>query len=126
MRALLALVLMTGAAQAQPSRLIGDWQVQGLQQTALQDGDHVTLTLAEGRLSAHAGCNRVSMVFPWPEGGAPGPLISTRMACHGRPALLEAALIDALTRADGWWLASGALELLSGGQVVLRAVPRGQ
>jgi heat shock protein HslJ len=65
-------------------------EVRGQQLVA---GSAVTLTFADGRISANAGCNTMNGPATWDTGKlvVTGPLASTMMACS-----------DALTKQDQW------------------------
>lgn len=94
--------------------------------------DGVTIAFADDRVSGRSGCNRftggyAAGVLPPDAPGAPlafGPLAGTRMACPGRADEVEALVLPALARVDGFLLdASGRLLLLSDTEIVLVARP---
>ncbi|MFM8376364.1 MAG: META domain-containing protein, partial [Phenylobacterium sp.] len=88
--ALLALCLSACAATRPdaPPALSGDWRVEDLDGRGVPDRVPFAVGFADGRVSASAGCNRLSGAFE--QSGDRlriGPLASTRMACS--PALEE-------------------------------------
>ena len=121
MRALVVFMLLAGAAQAET--IEGRWRVAALEPLVLTEGDSIELTLVEGRISGNAGCNRFSASYTMDTGMVIGPIASTRMLCHGRAGEVEAAVLHALPSVTGWRLVEGALELLAGEAVALRALP---
>ena len=110
-----------------------EWRAVLVGAMRLSDEDGVTIGFAEGRVAGRSGCNRFTGGY---EAGtqaandvaAPlafSPLAGTRMACPGRGDEVEAQVLPALERVDGFLLdAQGRLLLLSGAEVVLVAVPR--
>ena len=83
------------------------WELVYWEGTPVPHGDNgepVILTFAEGRVSGHAGCNR--MMAGYELGPAAGKIAikgpaTTRMACEEGRMKFEAALTKALGAADG-------------------------
>ncbi|MCB1389743.1 MAG: META domain-containing protein [Rhodobacteraceae bacterium] len=102
----------------------GSWRVTEAGGLPLAAEDGVSMTLAKGHASGNAGCNRFFGGYRLMPGFTlEGPGL-TRMACSGRAADVEAAVLQALTQANDWRPGAGdSLELLRDGDVVLRAVP---
>lgn len=121
LRGVILSLLMAGAAMAETPD--GRWQVTALAALALVEGDSVELSLLDGHLSGSAGCNRFMAGYDAGEGLSIGPVASTRMLCQGRVADLEAAVLGTLSGITDWRRVEGALELLSGETVALRAQP---
>ena len=109
-----------------------DWRAVLVGETRLSVDDDVTIGFADGRVAGRSGCNRFTGSF---EAGAPpaedvavplalGPLAGTRMACPGRGDEVEAQVLPALERVDGFLIdAQGRLLLMAGAEVLLVAVP---
>lgn len=77
-----------GASPPEPQALAGEWRVEDLDGRGVLDRVPLTVAFADGRVSAFAGCNRISGDFAQAGGRVTvGPLVSTRMACS--PALME-------------------------------------
>ena len=110
----------------------GEWRAVLVGESQLSADDGVTLAFAGGRVAGRSGCNRFTGGY---EAGtlaggdlaallALGPLAGTRMACPGRGDEVEAQVLPALERVDGFLLdGQGRLLLMSGAEVVLVAVP---
>lgn len=126
---LLAALAVAGPVAAQqpgfPPDPGGSWQVVELDGVAIEPADEVVLVLEKGRVGGSNGCNRLTGSYSLMPGFSFGPLGSTRMACHGRRAEVEAAFTAAVSRINDWRLAEdGSLELLRDARPVLRAVPQ--
>lgn len=124
----LMLGLLTGAglaacAQMQPALVPSDWQVTMLEGHALTGEDQVTMQFAEGRVWGVSGCNRYTGPLMLGEDNAItfGLLATTRMACPGEAADIEAAFVQQMGRIDSYRIARGELVLLAGGTEVMRA-----
>lgn len=120
-------LLVAGVAQGQmtaiPGGPEGAWRVVALGDLTVEPADNVTFTLAVGDISGSAGCNRFSSRYALDAGFTLAPVTLTRMLCHGRPAEVEARMLAILPSLTGWRIApDGALELLSGETVALRAL----
>lgn len=121
------ILLLVGMAQGPVTGQVnspdGEWRVVALGDLGIDPGDNVVFTLADGQISGSAGCNRFSARYALDAGFALGPVALTRMLCHGRPAEIEARMLATLPTLTGWRIApDGALELLSGEGVALRAL----
>ncbi|MCL4674958.1 MAG: META domain-containing protein [Pararhodobacter sp.] len=122
---ILAAVLALGSgcvAEGQPD---GAWQVLTLGPLAIEAADGVTLTLADGQASGRSGCNRFSGTYAV-DGAAIsfGPMGSTRMACRGRTAEIEAQFNAVIATVTGWQRDGEALILTADALPVLRATPQ--
>lgn len=114
---------VTGPVTGPVSGPEGDWRVVALGDLGVEAADNVVFTLADGQISGSAGCNRFSARYALDAGFALGPVALTRMLCQGRPAEIEARMLATLPTLTGWRIApDGALELLSGEGVALRAL----
>jgi len=81
----------------------------------------LTLTAAESRASGFAGCNQFTGGYELSgDRFTVGPLVMTRMFCEGRMEV-EDAYSSALGEVTGIRVVDGALELLAGERVVVRA-----
>lgn len=122
-----------GMAQMTDAALDGsEWRAVLVGEARLSVEDGVTMGFIDGRVAGHSGCNRFTGGYEagtLAEGdlAAPlalGPLAGTRMACPGRGDEVEAQVLPALERVDGFLLdGQGRLLLMSGAEVVLVAVP---
>lgn len=122
------LALMTGAGLAAcapvPAALEpSDWQVTRLDGRALSADDRVTMQFAEGRVAGVSGCNRYTGPLMMGEDNAIGfgLLATTRMACPGEAAQIEAAFLHQMGRIDAYRIERGALVLFARGAEVMRA-----
>jgi hypothetical protein len=121
------ILLLVGMAQGPVTGQVngpgGEWRVVALGDLGIDPGDNVVFTLADGQISGSAGCNRFSARYALDAGFSLGPVALTRMLCQGRPAEVEARMLATLPTLTGWRIApDGALELLSGEGVALRAL----
>ena len=115
------ILLLVGMAQGPVTGQVnspdGEWRVVALGDLGIDPGDNVVFTLADGQISGSAGCNRFSARYALDAGFSLGPVALTRMLCQGGPAEVT------LPTLTGWRIApDGALELLSGEGVALRAL----
>lgn len=113
------------SAQAEPPRVApdGDWRVVEINGQPLQEADGVTISLAQGQASGRAGCNRFFGGYSLMPGFALDGIGTTRMACQGRAAEVEAAFLAALAQVNDWRPeGESGLELLLDDRPVLRAV----
>lgn len=108
------------------------WQAVLVGETPLAPDDGVTIAFADGQATGRSGCNRFTGGYEagaLPDGAvaaplALGPLAGTRMACIGRGDEIEAQVLAAFERTDGFVLdATGRLLLFSGATVLMVAVP---
>lgn len=120
--------ILTGAGLAactpmQPALVPSDWQVTNLAGRALTADDRVTMQFAEGRVAGTSGCNRYTGPVTLGEENAIafGLLATTRMACLGEAADIEAAFVEQMGRIDSYRIARGDLVLLAAGTEVMRA-----
>ena len=128
MRRLLPLIvaLLATPAMAQAPRLSpeGEWLATLAGPLALAPEDGVVLNFTKGRVAGSAGCNRFFGGYSLMPGLTFDGIGTTRMACTGRRAEVEAAFLAALAQVNDWRLGEdGSLELLLDGDAVLRAVP---
>ena len=100
-----------------------DWQVTRLDGRELGVDDRVTMQFAEARVAGISGCNRYTGPLVLGEENALsfGILATTRMACPGEAALIEAAFLERMGQIDSYRMERGALVLLAGGAEVMRA-----
>lgn len=83
----------------------------------LPDNVRVTLSVSEGRISGHSGCNRYSASIEY--GPAPGeisigPTMGTRMACPADQMALETKFLGLLSNAGVFRFTAGQLVLRGG------------
>ncbi|MDR9393800.1 MAG: META domain-containing protein [Roseovarius sp.] len=106
--------LLTGAA----------WVVEDIGGLGLIDASRVTLQVRpDGRIAGRGGCNRYTgRMDVGGEGVSVGPVAATRMACAEALMAQEQRFFDALGRVRRFDIdATGALIMMAGGEVVLRA-----
>jgi len=123
MRKLLLCVLLGACAVVQPVLVPSSWQVVALEGRALSDDISVTMEFANGRVSGISGCNRYTGPVTMGEDGVIefGLLATTRMACIGEAAVIEAAFVNQMARITSYRFERGALVLLAPGGEVMRA-----
>ena len=83
----------------------------------LPDNVRVTLSVSEGRISGHSGCNRYSASIeygPSPGEISIGPAMGTRMACPSDQMTLEAGFLGLLSKAGVFSFTAGQLVLRGG------------
>jgi len=121
----LTILSCQGNAQGSPGGL---WQVVSIGEMQLTGTDDVTLDLGTGEIRGSTGCNRYSGSARLGATTAAsgtlelGPLISTRMACPGRGAIVESRFLSALDAVSGYQIdAAGQLRLLDGASPVIVA-----
>jgi heat shock protein HslJ len=98
--------------------LPGDSQAPG--QTGKRQAQ-LLLDSAHNKVTGFAGCN--DFFGPYELSGAAlsfGPLATTRKACPGEAAALEAGFLDVLARTQGWRIEGDVLLLLDDGNVLAR------
>lgn len=110
----------------EPADLLeGGWRVETVADAPMPAGAEASLDfdVASGRVSGKGGCNRYTGGFTLTgEGLSFGPAASTMMACPEDLMSLEQAFHKALKAVDRFDFATdGALELLAGDAVVIRA-----
>jgi len=125
---ILMLGLVTGVGLAacapmQPELVPSDWQVTMLDGRALTAEDRVTMQFAEGRVAGMSGCNRYTGPLLLGDENAIefGLLATTRMACPGEAASIEAAFVQQMGQIDSYRIVRGVLVLYAGGAEVMRA-----
>ncbi|MCC5969844.1 MAG: META domain-containing protein [Pararhodobacter sp.] len=114
---------LAACAPVQPVLVPSSWQVVTLDGRSLTAGDNVTLEIAEGRVSGVSGCNRYTGPIELGEDNAIsfGLLATTRMACPGEAAEIEAAFLHQMGRIGSYRMERGALVLYARGAEVMRA-----
>lgn len=115
------------ACAPMPADLVpSDWQVTRLDGRELGADDRVTMEFADARVAGISGCNRYTGPLMLGEGDAMsfGLLATTRMACPGEAAQIEAAFLERMGQIDSYRMERGALVLLAGGAEVMRAERR--
>jgi len=125
---ILILGLLAGAGLAacaplQPDLVPSDWRVVSLDGRALAADHQVTMQFAEARVSGVSGCNRYTGPVTLGEDNAIsfGLLATTRMACPGEAAVIEAAFLQQMGRIDSYRFERGALVLNARDAEVMRA-----
>lgn len=117
--AVMAALLVTGCAGAGT----GSRQLQGTQWVAVDvngvpvTGGPLTLRLADGKASGHAGCNSWSAPYEREsrEGIRFGPIATTRMACAPELMEQEQRFLDVLRLAQGYsFYGAGGFSLIAG------------
>ena len=90
---------------------------------ALTADDRVTMQFAEGRVAGVSGCNRYTgpLVLGDENVIGFGLLATTRMACPGEAATIEAAFVQQMGRIDSYRFERGNLVLYARGAEVMRA-----
>ncbi|WP_417626174.1 META domain-containing protein [Pararhodobacter aggregans] len=131
MRRLLPLIvaLLATPAMAQAPRLSpeGEWLASLVGPLDLTAEDGVVLSFTKGRVAGSAGCNRFFGGYSLMPGMSFDGIGTTRMACTGRQAEVEAAFLAALAQVNDWRLGEDdSLELLLDGDALLRAFPVAQ
>lgn len=118
---LIALALPSHAQTDAPKAPTGGWRVVELGGMPTTADDEVTLQFDATQVSGRAACNRFSAELRVEPVFGLGPLAMTRMLCPGRASELEALFVRLIGGVDGWRIDEGALDLLAGDQVILRA-----
>jgi putative lipoprotein len=123
MLGILAGVGLVACAPMQPVLVPSEWQVTMLDGRALTAGDRVTMQFAEGRVAGVSGCNRYTgpLVLGDENVIGFGLLATTRMACPGEAATIEAAFVQQMGRIDSYRFERGNLVLYARGAEVMRA-----
>lgn len=123
--AVMAAMLLAGCASmtSEPVQVDGQWTIGRLQGEAIRLGsgdNQAELTIAQGKMQAYFGCNRIN--GQWPEAGQSfGPQMSTRMGCQQPVAGYEQRYNQAMAKATGYQVQHGRLQILNNDQVILEA-----
>ncbi|WP_333827808.1 META domain-containing protein [Pararhodobacter sp.] len=114
---------LAACATLQPELVPSNWQFTALNGRTLSADDRVTMEFAEGRVSGVSGCNRYTGPVALGEENAIafGLLATTRMACLGEAAEIEAAFLHQMSRIDSYRFERGALVFFASGTEVMRA-----
>ena len=114
---------LAACAPVQPELVPSDWQVTMLGGRALTADDRVTMQFAEGRVAGVSGCNRYTGPIMLGEENAIGfgLLATTRMACPGEAAVIEATFVQQMGQIDSYRFERGNLVLYARGAEVMRA-----
>lgn len=125
MRKLMLCLLLGACAVVQPVLVPSSWQVVALEGRALDSDIRVTMEFATGRVSGISGCNRYTGPVTVRDEGAIeiGILATTRMACLGEAAEIEAAFLRQMDRITSYRFERGALVLIARDAEVMRAEP---
>ncbi|MFN4100488.1 MAG: META domain-containing protein [Pararhodobacter sp.] len=112
-------------ALAQAPRIAADgtWRVVEVDGQPLAASDSVSMTFTNGQATGGAGCNRFFGGYSLMPGFALDGIGTTRMACQGRAAQVEAAFLAALAQVNDWRLeGETGLDLLLDDRALVRAV----
>ncbi len=116
---------LSGCAGAPVDLLAGAWTVEHVEGAVLPEGAEVSMLFdaTAGRVFGKSACNRYNGGFTLTgEGLIFGPAAGTMMACPSDLMAVEQTFLRALETVDRFDLAEdGALELVSGATVVVRA-----
>lgn len=123
MRKLMLCLLLGACAVVQPVLVPSSWQVIALKGHALGDDVRVTMEFSTGRVSGISGCNRYTGPVTLRDEGAIefGLLATTRMACLGEAAEIEAVFLRQMDRITAFRFERGALVLIAHETEVMRA-----
>jgi len=114
---------LAACAAMLPVLVPSGWQVVALDGRALGPDDGVTMEFAEGRVSGLSGCNRYTGPVTLGDEGTIeiGLLATTRMACPGEAAAIEASFLQQMSRINAYRIERGELVLYARGAEVMRA-----
>lgn len=115
--------VLTGCGGDPLEVLAGDWRVTRLDAVEIPPSVEIRLRFEGARLSADAGCNRLTGPVEVTGSGLRfGPVVGTRMACTPAVAEAEAAFLARLARVDRAGLSgTGLLDLTAGDALMIRA-----
>lgn len=116
--------ILAGCGGASADVLAGRWKVEAVEGAVLPEGAEVTMEFdaGAGRVSGMGGCNRFNGGFDLTgEGLSFGPAAATMMACQQDLMAVEAVFLKGLETVGRFDIVDGALQLMSGDTVVVRA-----